>query len=100
MTYTEFLDQHSVAQTDIGIREHILAFIGLVRSLASRLVVDTNDHQTLVRDRVDKVLSANLDRVHGLRNGREQRGEQRERANGLLMLANAHAQWRLHVPAL
>jgi hypothetical protein len=51
--------------------------------LTSRLVVDTNDHQPLVRDRVDKVLTADLDWVDSLRDSREERRYERERANWL-----------------
>jgi hypothetical protein len=82
-TYTQSLHQHGVAQTNIGIVEHVLALRRLVRSLTSGLVVDANDHQPLVGHGVNKVLAANLDGMDGMRNGREERGDQRERANEL-----------------
>jgi hypothetical protein len=91
LTYTQSLHHHSITQTDISVREHILALARLVRSLATGLIVDTNDHQSLVRDRVDKVLAADFHRVHGLRNGCEERGKKRERANGLLMVSDQYA---------
>jgi hypothetical protein len=36
--------------------------------LTSRLVVNTNNHQSLVRDGVDKVLSADFHWMDGIRN--------------------------------
>jgi hypothetical protein len=51
--------------------------------LTSGLIVDTNDHQPLVRDSVNKVLTADLDGVNGMRDGGEERGDERERANEL-----------------
>jgi hypothetical protein len=59
--------------------------------LTTGLIVDTNDHQSLVRDRIDKVLAADFDWVDGLRNGREERGKQRERADGLSIVSCQYA---------
>jgi hypothetical protein len=86
-TYAESLHQHSIAQADVRIREHVLALIGLVRSLAAGLVVDADDHEPLVRDRVDEVLAADFDGVHGIGDGAEERGEQRERAEWLSLFS-------------
>jgi hypothetical protein len=83
LTCTQSLHEHSISQTDISVRKHVLALSRLVRSLTSRLVVDTNDHQPLVGDRVDKVLTADLDWVDSLRDSREERRYERERANWL-----------------
>jgi phosphoenolpyruvate carboxylase len=73
ITYTEPLYQRGIPQAHVGIREHILALLRLVSSLTSGLIVDANDHQSFVRDCIHKVLTADLDRVHGLRNGGEER---------------------------
>lgn len=85
--YPQFLYEHSIAQTDVRVRKHILALTGLVRSLASRLVVNTNNHQSLVGDCVNEVLAADLDGVDGIGDARKERGQQRERANGLLAVS-------------
>lgn len=82
-TYTKLLHDHRVAETHVGVSERILTGGWLVSGLTSRLVVDTHDHQPLVRDRVDKVLAADLDRVDGVGDAREQGGEEDERANEL-----------------
>lgn len=66
--HTQLLHKGSISQTDIGICESVLAVRGLVRSLTSRLVVNTNNHQSLVRDGVDKVLSADFHWMDGIRN--------------------------------
>jgi hypothetical protein len=59
--------------------------------LTTGLIVDTNDHQSLVRDRIDKVLAADFNWVDGLRNGREERGKQRERADRLSIVSCRYA---------
>lgn len=51
--------------------------------MTSRLVVDTNNHQSLVSDGVDEILTADLDGVDGIGDARKERGQQRERADGL-----------------
>lgn len=91
MTYTEPLHDSRIAQAHVCIREHILALIWLVRSLTSRLVIDANDHQTLARDGIDKVLAADLDWVDSIRNGGEERGQQRERAKWLSCVSHRYA---------
>lgn len=60
------LQDGGIAQTNIGLRQGILALLWLVASLASWLVVDANDLQALVCDAVDKLLPANLDGIHGM----------------------------------
>ena len=81
--HTQLLHKGSISQTDIGICESVLAVRGLVRSLTSRLVVNTNNHQTFVCDCVNEVLPAHFNRVDGVSNAREQGREERERANKL-----------------
>lgn len=82
-TYTQLLHHNSIAQTHVPIGESIFARGWLVSGLTSRLVVNTNDHQPLVRDGIDKILAADLDRVDGVSNAGEQGGEQCERTNQL-----------------
>lgn len=67
--HTQLLHEDGIAQTDVGIGEGIFAVLGLVCALTSRLVVDTNDHQALVGDSVNKVAAANFNRVHSIGNG-------------------------------
>lgn len=55
--------------------------------MTSWLIVDANDHQPFVGDRVDKVLAADLDRVDGMCDCREERGEERERASELCIVS-------------
>ena len=82
-TYTQLLHDHSIAETHVCVCEGILFRRRLVSGLTSRLVVNAHNHQPLVRDGIDKVLAADLNRVDGMGNAREQRGDERERANEL-----------------
>lgn len=82
-TYTQLLHNHCITETHVCVCEGILLRRGLVSGLTSRLVVNTNDHQPLVSDGIDKVQAADLNRVDGLRNAREQRRDESERANEL-----------------
>lgn len=80
-TYTEALDHSRVSQADVGVGEHVLALVRLVGGLSTRLVINANDHEPLVGDRIDEVLASHLDRVDGMGEGREERGQEREGAN-------------------
>jgi len=51
--------------------------------LTSRLVINADDHKPLLGDRVDEVLALHNDRIDGMGNGGEERGQKRERANWL-----------------
>lgn len=82
-TYTQLLHDHSITETHVCVGEGILTILWLVSGLTSRLIVNTNNHQPLVCDRVDKVLTANLDRVDGVGDAGEQGGKEDERANEL-----------------
>ena len=82
-TYTKLLHDHRVAETHVGVSERILTGGWLVSGLTSRLVVDTNNHQPLVRDSINKVLAADFDRFNGVSDAREQGGYECERANEL-----------------
>lgn len=82
-TYTELLHDRSIAQTHVRVGEGILSRGWLVTGLTSRLVVNTNNHQPLVRDSINKVLAADFDRVNGVSDAREQGGYECERANEL-----------------
>lgn len=68
-TYTEPLYQGGIPQTDVRICKHIALLSGIVQCLASRLIVDANDHQPLACDCVDEVLAANFDWVDSMCNG-------------------------------
>jgi hypothetical protein len=83
ITYTQLLHNHSIAKTHVCVGESVFTRRWLVTGLTSRLVVNTNNHQALVCDCVDKVLAADFDRVDGMRDAREQGGEAYERANEL-----------------
>ena len=82
-SYTQLLHNHSIAKTHVRVGEGILTLCRLVSGLTSRLIVNANDHQPLVCDGVDKVLTADLDRVDGVGNARKQGGNECERANEL-----------------
>lgn len=49
------------------------------------LLVNTNDHQSLVGNRIDEILTADLDRTDGIGDGGEER---REQGNGSEKLAH------------
>jgi hypothetical protein len=82
-TYTELLHDHRVTETHVGVCEGILLGRGLVSGLTSRLVVNTNNHQPLPGNGVDEILAADLNRVDGVGDAREQGGKESERANEL-----------------
>ena len=73
--HPQLLHEDSIAQTDVGICERILAVCGLVCALTSGLVVNTNNHQPVVGDGIDKVLAAHFDWVDGFRDGRKEHRE-------------------------
>ena len=82
-TYTQLLHNNSITKTHVCVSKGILALCWLVTGLTSRLVVNTNDHQSFVCNGINEVLTANLYGVDGVHNAREQGGDESERANEL-----------------
>jgi len=75
-----YLHQRSIAKTASGVGKRIAnAEVG---ALAAFLVVDTEDHETLVGDRVNEVLALNNNRVGGS-DSRRERAESGEVAGEL-----------------
>jgi len=67
--YTQLLHEGCISQTFVAICERIFAVCGIVCSLTSGLVIDTNDHYPLVGGGVDEVLATDLDWLDGIGDG-------------------------------
>lgn len=89
--HTQLLHENCISQTDIGIGEGVFTVLSLVCALASRLIVDTDDHETVTRNRVNEVAAANLDGVDSMSNIRAEGWEQQSCASKLckLMVSDA-----------
>lgn len=67
--YTQLLHEGCISQTFVAICEGIFAVCGIVCSLTSGLVIDTNDHHPLVCAGVDEVLATDFDWLDGIGDG-------------------------------
>lgn len=63
--YTKLLHKRSISQTDCAVAQRILSVRVSVGTLPTRLVVDTKDHEAVIGDCVNEVLTTHLDRVDG-----------------------------------
>lgn len=69
--HTQVLHERRIAQTGSAVAERVLRVRRAVCALSARLVVDTNDHEAVIRLRVNKLLLLHNDRVYGDDGARE-----------------------------
>lgn len=94
---TELLEHDGIAQTDFLVRQGVATLLRLVACLASGLVVNTNDHEALLRNSVNQILALDLDRVDGDGHAGQKAGDHGKRVENLRIVRSRFIHLLPHV---